>query len=256
MKIEKYDVGRRCEYAADRLRELGDKAPLGIERVLLLPIPTSRDGVHLTGSDVTVSKTLMDVTEGDAVIGYGISTEDAEIIKACGAVCIDLSNDGGFLAENARLTALGAVGYILTSYGVAADGLRFGIVGYGRIGQRLTSYLVALGADVTVYTSKNATRVALGSCGIKTEFYDRERGELLIVDGIDVLVNTAPTPLDKTFSGGILPDGLSVIELASGENFVGVRGVVKLPSLPERMYPESAAEIYYRAVLNGLGVVE
>ena len=50
------------------------------------------------------------------------------------------------------------------------------------------------------------------------------------------------------FRSGALPLGVRVIELASGENFKGVSGVERLPAIPERMYPESAAGAYADAV--------
>ena len=254
MKIEKYGESRRQEYAARRLSELGGGACRGIERVILLPIPTTRDGVRLSGTDVLISDILMDVTLGDAVIGYAIPREDIEIIEASGGTCIDLSRDGEFLSENARLTALGTVGHILGKIPRAVDEMVIGVVGYGRIGERLVAYLTSLGAEVVVYTSKNATRVELGTCGIRTELYERSEGVLDISGDVDVLINTAPISLAKSFPQGEIPDGLSVIELASGENFGGVSGIVRLPSLPEKIYPESAAEVYYRAILRGLGV--
>ena len=254
MKIEKYGVSSRIEYAAKRLSELGDGVAPTVERIILLPIPTTRDGIRLTGCEVLISDILISVEAFDAVIGYAIPREDIEIIEAKGAMCIDLANDGEFLLENARLTALGAVGYILSNVHRALDESRVGVVGYGRIGERLVAYLTALGADVTVYTSKNATRVELGALGIKTESYDRAEGVLPLANDVDVLINTAPTSLAATFPTGAVPSSMTVIELASGKNFEGISGVVTLPSLPERIYPDSAAKIYYRAIMRSLSV--
>ena len=251
MKIEKYGVGRRQDFAAAKLAELSSDT---VDRVLLLPIPTTRDGVHLSGCDIRIADVICEVGRGDVVAGYAIPEEDAEIIEASGGVCIDLSRDEEFLAENARLTALAAVGYILTEFPRAADEVVFGVVGYGRIGKRLVTYLTSLGIKVIVYTSKNATRVALGACGIRTEVYERDEGIINIDPEVGVLINTAPTPLEKSFQDGVIPRGLSVIELASGNNFGGISGVVRLASLPEKRYPDSALEVYYRALLRGLGI--
>ena len=253
MKIEKYGASRRVEYAAQRLSALSGAELPSVERIILLPIPTTRDGIRIFGTEVILSEVLTDIGYGDAVIGYAIPKEDIEIIFASGGVCVDLSLDEEFLSENARLTALGAVGYIMTELPRAVDELTFGVVGYGRIGERLVAYLTSLGAEAVIYTSKNDTRVALGAYGIRSEHYERDVGALDISKEVDVLVNTAPTSLAKSFPLGIIPEGLSVIELASGNNFEGVSGVVRLPSLPEKTYPESASEAYYRAILRGLG---
>ena len=68
------------------------------------------------------------------------------------------------------------------------------------------------------------------------------------LDELDVLINTAPTPLANCFEGRRIPRGLSVIELASGKNFDGVEGVIKLPSIPERSYPKTAGRAYFHAI--------
>ena len=250
MKIEKYGESRRCELVSESLSRM-DLRHAGIERIILLPIPTSRDGIYLTGTDTLISDVLMKLECGDGVVGYGISDEDAEIIRASGGVLVDVSRDEIFLLENARLTAYGTLGYILTEIKRAPTELSFGVVGYGRIGKELTALLISLGASVVVYTSKNATRVALGACGIRTEPYENvEKWQELA----DVLINTAPHSLTFAFRDGKVPCGKTVIELASGKNFEGILGVTGLPSLAERCYPNSAADAYLRAILRGLGV--
>jgi hypothetical protein len=45
---------------------------------------------------------------------------------------------------------------------------------------------------------------------------------------------------------------MRVIELASGENFPLISGVERLPSIPEKMYPDSAGYLYYKAITRFL----
>ena len=159
--------------------------------------------------------------------------------------------DEEFLADNARLTAEGTLGYILTNSNKSPTDIKIGIVGYGRIGRYLVRMLLSMGASVRVYTSKNVTRVALGEYGVESEYMAEEADVIPSISGLDIIVNTAPKPLYKTFESGI-PKGLSVIELASGDNFTGVGGVVRLPSLPDRLYPESSAELYFNGIKRHL----
>ena len=257
MKIDNYGSSKRGEWVAERLRLLDESgcAPKGLERIILLPIPTTRDGVHITGTDKLISDVLLDVECGDFVVGYGIPYEDIEIISAAGGRCFDASKDECFLSENARLTALGTVGYILTSFQKAPERMTFGVVGYGRIGSRLVEMLLYFGAGVRVYTTKNATRVALGECGIDTSLIRAEACGIDEPCDVDVLINTAPTPLYNTFRNGRIPDGITVIELASGNNFGSTEGITRLMSLPDRMYPESAAKAFYEAIMRAISEV-
>ena len=249
MKIENYGSGGRTRELMRRLVALEGEsgAPPWVERVIILPIPTSRDGVHITDTDKLICEVLSDISPGDFVAGYAIPREDVEIIEAQGGICFDASRDGTFLGENARISALGALGTLLTSSGAAPEDLTVGIVGYGRIGAALAEMLMYHGGRVVVYTSNNATRLRLGEVGVPTLSYERGVGVLPDVGGLDVLINTAPTSLGATFPDGI-PEGLTVLELASGDNFGGVEGVRRLPSIPDRMYPATAGRIYFEAV--------
>lgn len=253
MKIENYGSGGRTRELMRCLLSLDGEggAPPWVERIIILPIPTSRDGVHITDTDRLICEVLSDISPGDFVAGYAIPPEDVEIVEAQGGVCFDASGDGVFLRENARISALGALGTLLTSCGASPEDLAIGVVGYGRIGAYLTEMLMYHGGRVIVYTSNNATRLRLGELGVPTLAYDRGTGVLPEVGALDVLINTAPIPLGATFPEGI-GEGLTVIELASGNNFAGVEGVVRLPSIPDRLYPTTAGRIYFEAVKRAM----
>ena len=252
MKIENYGAGHRCSAVLGLLLSFCEEHPAqDIDRIIILPIPTSRDGVHISGTDRLVSEVSGAVASTDAVCGYAIPGRDREMMIFRGAKVYDAAQDEAFLTENARLTAEGTLGHILTASKKSPRDMKIGIVGYGRIGRYLAGMLLSVGAGVRVYTSKNATRVALGECGVESEYMGEECGVIPNISGLDIIVNTAPKPLGQTFPSGI-PAGLSVIEVASGDNFAGVSGVVRLPSIPDRLYPESSAKLYFEGIKRHL----
>jgi hypothetical protein len=115
-----------------------------------------------------------------------------------------------------------------------------GVVGYGRIGKRLTNVLLYLGARVRVYTSRETTRIDLCEYGVASAA-SSGRADL---SGLDILINTAPAVI---FGRDTVPTDLSVIDLASGDNFPG-RDVERYPSVPAKMLPFSAGKAWGRAV--------
>lgn len=253
MKIENYGKGERCLLAMRYLlldEELTDRC--NEKRIILLPIPSARDGVHITGTDKLISELLMDIREQDFVVGYNIPDEDKEIIYHSGGDFFDAALDEVFLLENSNLSALGALGYILQNTSRPPADTRYGIVGYGRIAGALSEMLMYLGGKVRIYTSNNLTRLSLSEYGVDNMSYDRASHTIPDISDIDILINTAPTPLEATFEGGRIPKEMTVIELASGNNFEGVAGVIRLPSIPERFYPRAAARIYYEAIKRAL----
>ncbi len=245
MKIENYGVGERC---AEVMRCLMEWDLDGVDKIILLPIPTSRDGVHLTGSERLLCDVLADVSRGDLVVGYSIPDADTEYIRSRGATVCDAARDEKFLDENALITAIGTLEYLLTDFTLLPSDMKIGIVGYGRIGRHLARILLFFGAKIRIYTSKNLTRVELGECGVESRVIDYSTPSLSDLDEVDVLINTAPAPLGSAFPDGKIPSGLTVLELASGNNFVGVEGVIRLASIPERCYPKSAGRAYFHAI--------
>lgn len=256
MKIENYGVSPRCEWAMRRLVRHPWRCEGEIGRILLLPIPTSRDGEHITGTDRLLGLCLSGLMPGELVVGYGISERDEALILSQNARLLDVAKDEVFQTENARLTALGTLGHVLTTNARAPDGLKIGVVGHGRIGSALVRLLLMHGAAVTVYTSSEVSQIELGALGIPTVYMPRGSEIIPNTDALDLIINTAPTPLGKTF-GTAVPRGQRVIELASGNNFEGVFGVERLMSIPDKMYPRSAGDAYFEAIIRyaeGVGV--
>ena len=242
MNIETYGTGERLMGAAQICAELP------ISHLVLLPVPTTKDNLCIAKTDIPLSDTLCNVGRGSVLVGYGLPDEYRTGAERLGASVLDLLYDEKYQDENAQLTALGALGYILTTEKRAPSDIRFGVVGYGRIGSRIARMLLFLGADVKIFTSKPCVSLGLGECGVDSVCVLDWNNTCHDFAGIQILINTAPKDMKNSFSGGKIPDGMRVIELASGNNFDGVAGVEALPSLPERMYPKSAAASYASAV--------
>ena len=249
MKIEKYGVSERCNEVMRRLLllEAMGRLPESLSRVILLPVPTARDSVHITGTDRLLGEATSDVGEGCLVSGYGIPRDERARIESRGARVFDAMECESFLSENSYISAVGAMGYILTEMKRAPSDLFFGIVGYGRIGSALLRMLLFFGARVRVYTRKNLTRAELGECDVESASCDFVR-EAESLSQLDVLINTAPTSLAELFPEGKIPDGMRVIELASGDNFGNIEGVERLPGIPDKMYPRTAGAVYFTAI--------
>ena len=254
MSIETYGGGERVRSAAKFLSMGSLSRAKG--HTVLLPIPTTKDKKHITNTDIPLSDVLCNAEKGSVIAGWGMPEYFVKEAKELGALVLELSEDDEFVSENAYITAIGTVGYILTCEKSVPSDLKFAIVGYGRIGRMLTEILLYFGAAVKVFTSKESTRRSLGQCGVQTGDSADMYGGFESFSDIDVLINTAPADMSASFPNKKIPDGLRVIELASGNNFDGISGVEHLPSLPEKMYPISAGGAYFRAVKRFLSQYE
>ncbi len=240
MEICTFGVGGRQRVCETALSEIKDAR---YDRLVLLPIPTTKDGEHVSSTDTPLEELLSLVGRGVLVAGYNIPDGLGEKILSLGGEIYDAALDEDFLLENAEITAEGALGRILCDLKKAPRDLRIGIVGYGRIGKALARLLLFLGAEVKVYTRRESTRLYLSECGVESSHGEFVSDFL----GLDLIINTAPAPFSREVAREL--SGSTVfIDLASGKNFEDTVDVLKLSSVPDAMYPDTAGKIYARYI--------
>ena len=241
MTIHNYENSLRSKECVKYLTRSGSISDY--DTLIVLPIPTSKDGIRLTNTDTEIEDVLTKINDTSLVIGYGIPDTWTEKILMLGATVCDSALDESFLKENGRLTAECTMGVLLSSTTRSLSEMSFGVVGYGRIGKWLLRYLAYFSAKVTVYSRSIDTRLDLAQSGIFCEDSDEAR----IPPDIDVLINTAPKAI---FSEESLSENedVRIIDLASGDNFPWCGSVEKYPSIPAKMLPISAGNMWGRSV--------
>ena len=245
MTTKVYEKGLRAKSCVEHLLSSG---ALDLYReLILLPIPTTKDGIHLSGYDMECMEAVLEVGHGTLVVGYGIPEDVGMFIVGSGGDYVDVACDESFLSANAELTARATLGILLTECEKSVEEMMLGVVGYGRIGRALVRLLLFFGAHVRVFSSSEKTRLELGEAGIDSVASGDGNGLL----GLDILINTAPKQI---FHSENIPEGLTIMELASGDNFVGVPGVLRYPSLPLRLYPRTAGRLWAKSVEHLLEV--
>ena len=220
-----------------------------VKELILLPIPSTKDNIHVKGTNILLSDVVERASGTSAVCGYGLPKNIKEELTLKGCVVFDGLLSEEFLAENAVLTVDGALGELLCSQSSPPRDLSIGIVGYGRIGKRLLRDLLFLGARVKLFTRSSTVRLALGEEGIESEEFSVDAD----YQGLDVLVNTAPARVMSIEGIKKWEDrGLQILDLASGECFPPSSSVKKLASIPEAFYPKSAGRLYGKYIKDFL----
>ena len=245
MTVFTYDESKRAGACRDFILSSGK--PCECKMLTILPIPTTRDGVHLSGSEVTLASLCIEAEAGEVYLGYAIPDFLYDALTDAGATVIDAERDEVFLRENARLTALATLAHVLSRGDVSVDSLSVGVVGYGRIGCELVRLLISVGAGVRVYSTRESTVLCLCASGVDATRV--KKGDP--IPPVDILINTAPAKIFDT--GTHIPEKTEILELASGDNF-GTADIRRLPSLPSRYYPITAGILYAEALFRALGV--
>lgn len=152
---------------------------------------------------------------------------------------VDLLQDPFYLAENADITAHGAVKLALGLLPVTLKGLPCLVIGWGRIGKCLARLLRQMGAVVTVAARKEADRAMLSALG-----YDAI-DVTAISSHYRIIYNTAPAPIHVEEQ----PEDCLKIELASVPGLAG-DNIIDGRALPNRCAPESSGQLIARRILQ------
>ena len=145
MEIRTFGVGGRISECERILKDLLVKR--GDGRLILLPIPTTRDNKYINVTSFTIDDISALLNSNSLVAGYNSPSQILSSAKVAGAKVYDAGLDEEFLTENAELTARGTIGYILTHTDKDIGEMKIGVVGYGRIGIRLIRWLLLFGAE-------------------------------------------------------------------------------------------------------------
>lgn len=227
-------------------------------RIVILPVPSSRDGVRVSGCELFVAD-MFSAMQAESVVFCAIADSNIKTIaKEHNIVLRDYFDNEVFQINNAIPTAEGAVEIAMHEMSITLHGAHALVCGYGRIGKALASILKGLGTHVTVSARRSEDIAYITASGYDAVRYDgAELGKKMC--SFDVVFNTVPAKLiDKSLINRIDKRCL-LIDLASGAGGVdfnaaescGIKAIHAL-SLPGKVAPETAGNIICDTILDML----
>ncbi len=231
---------------------------------VILPLPISRDGVHLntplasgegedgTKKGIRLRQLCETMPTGSLLLGGMLSGTFKRYAAEHGITAIDYYDSEELQIKNSVPTAEGAIAECITRLPITVAGMCAAVFGYGRVGRTLASRLRALGADVfaVARSVKDLSWAKVDGCiPLSLEEYRSYPMQC------DAVFNTIPHLIFDEELLGLLRKDTVIFELASDNAGVdteaaerhGIR-VVSLPSLPGKMSYVTAGEIICSAV--------
>ena len=226
----------------------GDNGNISTSKIVVLPVPTTRDGINvhapLTGKIIPLSE-----------VEEAISTE--ALVLCCNysfktRKCTDYNCLDSYALLNAVPTAEGAVKIAIESTPFTLWKARVLVIGFGRVGKILAHRLKAFGCKVTVSARKPSDFALISALNMETED-TRLLNEMPL--NYDIIFNTVDFPvlnndalentpckciIDLSSKGGF------DLEFAKSEGITAI----KAPGLPSVVAPKTAGEILAKTILD------
>lgn len=260
---------KRQVYAAEYIRNHGDVAELaytceqlhsliGDADYIVLPLPVSRDGVHVNlphdKGAITLEELISELKEGMSVLAGMPDNSFVNKVKCKDIELYDYYKNESLTLLNSISTAEGVIYELIGSSEINLHGSKTLVTGYGKAASAIAERLVALGSEVTVTARSERDRTAAICDKCKAvPLYGIES----IVDTADFLVNTIPAPVIDKKVIARLKKSCVMVEVASAPYGIdfdsaaahGIK-VIKAPSLPGRISPASAGEAIAKTILS------
>ena len=256
---------RRSFYAAEKFREYGFETKLfGLRETrtyhpdekieaeaVLLPIPFTRDGIHIfapeSSEDICITDVLASVPKNALIFAGGANGIVDHRIA-------DYAKRDDFAWMNAVPTAEGALLLALQNGKNTVRGMPVAVIGFGRVAFAVAKIFSAVGAQVTVFARREQARTQAHILG----YTAKPISELAdCTELYSLWINTVPS---RIFERNILeriPGDACIMELASapyGVDFeeaasLGVR-TLQASGLPGKYFPETAGYAVAETVRN------
>lgn len=226
-------------------------------QVVLLPLPYSRDGIHINAPlstqkiKITALFPLLSARQKIAAGLLGATLPE-------GFEAFDYAASESFAIRNARATVEGALAIAIRETPITLNGAAVLVVGYGRIGKMLATTLKDLGASVTVIARRASDRAWARSQGLGSESY---ASFLPLAASCDIIFNTVPATVITKEILTALPQDAVIIELASPPGGIDLREaaqqgthVISALGLPGKFSPKTAGNIITDCVSDAFGL--
>lgn len=231
-----------------------------LSHCIICPIPFSKDGVLLNQNVLEESSrldTMLDILEPGQFFFAGCIPDDFRIAaKEKGVFVYDLMKNNSLAIYNTLATAEGAICEAIQKSPQNLHHGKCAILGYGRCGRTLASYLKGMFCDVYVF-SIDTDELAWANTSVNRALELSELADY--ADEFDFVFNTIPAKIltDKILTK--MKSSVTIIDIASSPGGVDYESAKKLGinaslclGLPGKYSPYSCAKSIKNVIENNL----
>lgn len=225
-----------------------DDGDIATSQIIVLPVPTTKDGITvfspLTGRSIPINYVTENTTKEQLILCCNYSFKNRSYV--------DYGALDSYALLNSVPTAEGAIKIAIENTDYTLWKAKTLVIGYGRVGKILADRLKAMGCDVTVSARKPAdlalaealgfNYINTGQLNFKPLEYDIifNTVDVKVIEDTSLKTCTADLIIDLSSKGGL---SLNVA------NSLGIKAL-KAPGLPGIIAPKTAAEILTNTITH------
>jgi len=229
-------------------------------KVVICPVPFAKDVTKINsryaGKDIGIDELFRKLSKDQRLLVGAMNGYGKELAERYGIEYFDYYMDESYQIRNTIPTAEGALSIIINSTNTTLFGSKVLVLGYGRIGRLLSTYLKSLGAVVYVEARKDEHLAWINANSMKAVPLEELQSYL---GNMDVIVNTVPSILLDSRMLELVSKEAFILDVASapgGTDFAsaaekGIKAVHAL-GIPGKVACKSAAAYIYEAVIKYL----
>lgn len=225
--------------------------------IVILPIPFTKDKVHITGEEMTIDKCIEKCMH-KSIFSGAIPRELKRKLEINNIMYVDLMESDAIAYLNAIPTAEGAIARAMELTEYTLHGANVMVIGFGRVGKILAHKLKGLDANIYCVARKEKDLALINALGYNVIELNTMEDHL---KSMDIIFSTVPTMVLNERRLKLLKKNALIIDLASSPGSVdyeaakkiNVNAVLEL-GIPSKVAPKSAASYIKssidRAILN------
>lgn len=228
---------------------------INIADVIILPVPSSQDKIHLFTPMLSTKIKLEDITKQISKNAILFTGGENPLFTSCKTKkTVNLLSDENMTLKNAMATAEAALSILINESVETIHGSKILLLGYGRISRILSSYLKAMQAKVTICARKSTARTIACIDGLSVIGFDDLLNSL---ENFNVIINTVPAMVLTEKELYEIKKDTILIDLASkpgGIDFKSAEALnlkaIQALSLPGKYSPKAAAKYIEECIFN------
>lgn len=230
------------------------------------PVPFTRDNLHLTGTNISLTTvldnlslskpTLCSLSSNNQVkkivIGGNIPTHFTQSANSRGITVFDYMDFDRLTEKNAYLTAEGILEIVLRETPFAIKSANVLLIGAGRCAKAIAKMFSPLCESVTIWNRSKGTRPEITGC--QCHFGDTFS---TLIPGKQIIINTVPARIFSDAEFELFDTNSYLFDIASAPGCIDSTMAASLPfncflcpGLPGKTAPKSAAEALGHCCLN------